>query len=71
MEQSLLGNGVGLDEQPISLLSGMMHGAVESIDLDPKLASLPRLLLMGPRRGGKTSIQVSSACYLLPYGSME
>ena len=25
---------------------------------DPKIASLPRVLLMGPRRGGKTSIQV-------------
>jgi len=24
---------------------------------DPKIASLPRILLMGPRRGGKTSIQ--------------
>ena len=29
------------------------------IDLDdPKIASLPRILLTGPRRGGKTSIQV-------------
>lgn len=55
MEQSLLSNVV--DEQPISLLSDMLQGAVESIDLDPKMASLPRLLLMGPRRGGKTSIQ--------------
>lgn len=27
---------------------------------DPKIASLPRILLMGPRRGGKTSIQVRS-----------
>jgi hypothetical protein len=26
---------------------------------DPKIASLPKILLMGPRRGGKTSIQVS------------
>jgi hypothetical protein len=25
---------------------------------DPAIASLPRILLMGPRRGGKTSIQV-------------
>ena len=25
---------------------------------DPKIASLPKILLMGPRRGGKTSIQV-------------
>lgn len=27
---------------------------------DPAVAALPRVLLMGPRRGGKTSIQV---CY--------
>lgn len=26
---------------------------------DPKTKSLPKILLMGPRRGGKTSIQVS------------
>jgi hypothetical protein len=26
---------------------------------DPKIANLPRVLLMGPRRAGKTSIQVS------------
>ena len=26
---------------------------------DPRIADLPRILLMGPRRGGKTSIQVS------------
>jgi hypothetical protein len=25
---------------------------------DPEVASLPKILLMGPRRGGKTSIQV-------------
>jgi hypothetical protein len=25
---------------------------------DPSIAALPRILLMGPRRGGKTSIQV-------------
>ena len=30
-----------------------------SVDFeDPAIASLPRVLLMGPRRGGKTSIQV-------------
>lgn len=26
---------------------------------DPKINTLPKILLMGPRRGGKTSIQVS------------
>jgi hypothetical protein len=31
----------------------------QDIDFDdPAIASLPRILLMGPRRGGKTSIQV-------------
>jgi hypothetical protein len=27
---------------------------------DPEIAALPRILLMGPRRSGKTSIQVSA-----------
>lgn len=71
MEQSLLGNGAGRDDKPISLLSDMLHGDGESIDLDPKSASLPRLLLMGPRRGGKTSIQVSSSYCILLYDSMK
>ena len=31
----------------------------EQVDFeDPEIAALPRVLLMGPRRGGKTSIQV-------------
>ena len=35
------------------------NGNAASVDFnDPKIASLPRILLMGPRRGGKTSIQV-------------
>ena len=29
---------------------------------DPIVAALPRVLLMGPRRGGKTSIQVGLLC---------
>jgi len=34
------------------------NAATAAIDFnDPKIASLPRILLMGPRRGGKTSIQ--------------
>jgi hypothetical protein len=57
MEESLLtSNGA---EQPISVISELMQGAVEVLEQDPKLAALPRVLLMGPRRGGKTSIQVS------------
>jgi hypothetical protein len=59
MAQALLDNGAR--EQPMSGLAEIMQGGIESIELDPKLASLPRLLLMGPRRGGKTSIQVSYA----------
>jgi len=42
---------------PSGILSGIMQDAVADEAIDPKLASLPRLLLMGPRRGGKTSIQ--------------
>mmetsp|Transcript_1966 Transcript_1966/g.4718 ORF Transcript_1966/g.4718 Transcript_1966/m.4718 type:complete len:462 (+) Transcript_1966:25-1410(+) len=39
-------------------LVGVENGNAATIDFnDPKIASLPRILLMGPRRGGKTSIQ--------------
>jgi len=38
-------------------LSEIMQDALANEAIDPKLAALPRLLLMGPRRGGKTSIQ--------------
>jgi hypothetical protein len=37
--------------------AAMMMEAMVNFD-DPKIANLPRVLLMGPRRGGKTSIQV-------------
>jgi predicted AAA+ superfamily ATPase len=33
---------------------------------DPKIASMPKILLMGPRRGGKTSIQVRRALVIVP-----
>lgn len=34
-------------------------GVADAVDFeDPKIAALPRVLLMGPRRSGKTSIQV-------------
>lgn len=33
---------------------------------DDKISSLPKILLMGPRRGGKTSIQVCSREWLVP-----
>ena len=43
----------------------LLHGSDENqqpeIDFDdPMVVALPRIVLMGPRRGGKTSIQVSS-----------
>ena len=55
-EQSASGGG------GILLGGGGMGGDnISPIDFnDPKIASLPRILLMGPRRGGKTSIQVRS-----------
>lgn len=34
---------------------------------DPEIAGLGRVLLMGPRRGGKTSIQVSKKNERAPY----
>jgi len=47
--------GEGADEGG---LMGLESGNSAGIDFnDPKIASLPRILLMGPRRGGKTSIQ--------------
>lgn len=44
-------------DEPL-FLSGAGSGSGELIDFDdPSIASLPRVLLMGPRRSGKTSIQ--------------
>ena len=34
---------------------------------DPEIAALPRILLMGPRRSGKTSIQVRKQKEVLRY----
>ena len=45
-------------------LMGLENGNSAGIDFnDPKIASLPRILLMGPRRGGKTSIQVGETLF--------
>ena len=44
------------------MVTPQIGGAGRGMDInfdDPKIAALPRVLLMGPRRGGKTSIQVS------------
>ncbi len=38
---------------------GVSDAVEDEIDFDdPRIANLPRILLMGPRRAGKTSIQV-------------
>lgn len=40
--------------------SSVSDAVDDEIDFDdPRIANLPRILLMGPRRAGKTSIQVS------------
>jgi hypothetical protein len=61
-----VGGGGGLmtssDDQPFFL---QPHEDVlpQDIDFDdPAVVALPRVLLMGPRRSGKTSIQVCVLC---------
>ena len=49
------GGGTG-DNSNINNIGGGLGGNVVDFD-DPRIASLPRILLMGPRRAGKTSIQ--------------
>jgi len=52
--------GLAQPEEPLFL---QQHEDLLQQDVDfddPAVAALPRVLLMGPRRGGKTSIQV---CY--------
>lgn len=49
---------VGTSTSSSSGGSGGSGSTSSSFD-DPRIADLPRILLMGPRRGGKTSIQVS------------
>lgn len=63
MEASLLEQ----EQEQLSSVSGiseLMQDAVQGFDQDPKIAALPRVLLMGPRRAGKTSIQVSASLCL-------
>jgi hypothetical protein len=53
----------GADNEPSSsnpmFLSQQEPVVDDQVDFDdPEIAALPRILLMGPRRGGKTSIQV-------------
>ena len=48
-----------LEEKEPLFLPQTAEEPLVSVDFeDPAIASLPRVLLMGPRRGGKTSIQV-------------
>jgi hypothetical protein len=49
-----------LADEPLFLSAddAVLHQADVDFD-DEKIAALPRIILMGPRRGGKTSIQVS------------
>lgn len=47
------------DKEPLFMPSTQEEPLI-SVDFDdPEIASLPRVLLLGPRRGGKTSVQVS------------
>lgn len=53
------GGELGDDEGPLFLSGQEVFTDNVNFD-DPDISSLPRVLLMGPRRGGKTSIQVIS-----------
>lgn len=49
-----------MNEGPL-FLDDEVENAEDKVDFDdPAIMSLPRVMLMGPRRAGKTSIQVSS-----------
>ena len=53
----------GYDEDEFGGIGAALEQShyTQDVDFDdPKIAALPRVLLMGPRRGGKSSIQVSS-----------
>ena len=57
------GNEAGVEEDLLNSSETGLNLDPVSIDFDdPLIASMPKILLMGPRRGGKTSIQVRS-CY--------
>lgn len=53
-----VGTGDAHDDEGM-LLPGQTGRPADVNFEDPKVASMPKILLMGPRRGGKTSIQVS------------
>jgi len=58
------------DESGMMLVSGgTARHSTRILDInfdDPKIASMPKILLMGPRRGGKSSIQVCKLGALPP-----
>jgi hypothetical protein len=59
----MLGGGNNGSSGPLTdgLITGSGDDDINNKDNDdPRILSLPRILLMGPRRGGKTSIQVSA-----------
>ncbi len=57
-ENGVVGSGGDVDEGDDG--SSVSDALDDEIDFnDPRIANLPRILLMGPRRAGKTSIQVS------------
>ena len=54
-----VGSGDAHDDEGMLLVPGQPGRPADANFDDPKVASMPKILLMGPRRGGKTSIQVS------------
>lgn len=63
-QQQLHNNHAHLDasideQEPLFLPEDEAALLQSDVDFDdPEVSALPRILLMGPRRGGKTSIQV-------------
>lgn len=50
------------DEEPLFLQREPEPSSLQNVNFDdPEIKKLPRVLLMGPRRSGKTSVQVSEA----------
>jgi len=57
-DDNYYGSDGGYDGYDDEVGGDIARHASQDVDFDdPKIASLPRVLLMGPRRGGKTSIQ--------------
>jgi hypothetical protein len=54
------------EDDGLLVVPGQPGGPIDINFDDPKIASMPKILLMGPRRGGKTSIQVRRALVIVP-----